>query len=339
MSNKKLLTVTVPCYNSEGYMRKCIESLLVGGERIEIIIINDGSKDGTGAIADEYVAKYPEIVRVVHQENGGHGEGINQGLKRAAGIYFKVVDSDDVLDENLPLMLDKLEECEAQGGVDLFVTNYFYAHEDGIGDQSICYSNALPENRIFTWEETRRFRLRQMLTIHSCTFRTEIMRKSGKELPKHTFYEDNYMICLSLPYVEKMYYLNKDLYRYTIGREGQSVQRDIIRKRYKHQLLSTVLSFQSCHIDNLKSRKLKRYMKHELFMMFGISTFVTRANKTKETDADLKQMWEDCKAFDKKYGNYFRWRTPLFFANIPGAFGRWLTGVFYAISNKIVRYY
>ncbi|MBE6684252.1 MAG: glycosyltransferase [Ruminococcaceae bacterium] len=339
MNNKKLLTVTVPCYNSEGYMRKCVDSLLVGGERVEIIIINDGSKDGTGAIADEYAAKYPEIVRVVHQENGGHGEGINQGLKRATGIYFKVVDSDDVLDENLPLMLDKLEECEAQGGVDLLVTNYFYAHEDEIGDQSICYKNALPENRIFTWEETRRFRLRQMLTIHSCTFRTEIMRKSGKELPKHTFYEDNYMICLSLPHVERMYYLNKDLYRYTIGREGQSVQRDIIKKRYKHQLLSTVLSFQSCHIDDLKSRKKRRYMKHELFMMLGISTFVTRANKTKETDADLKQMWEDCKAFDKKYGNYFRWRTPLFFANIPGAFGRWLTGVFYAISNKIVRYY
>ena len=339
MSNEKLLTVTVPCYNSEGYMRKCIDSLLVGGDKIEIIIINDGSKDGTGAIADEYAAKHPETVRVVHQENGGHGEGINQGLKRATGKYFKVVDSDDVLDENLPLMIEKLAECEAQGGVDLFVTNYFYAHEDGIGDQSICYSNALPENKIFTWEETKRFRLRQMLTIHSCTFRTEIMKKSGKELPKHTFYEDNYMICLSLPYVEKMYYLNKDLYRYTIGREGQSVQKDIFKKRYKHQLLSTVLSFQSCHLDDLKSRKLRRYMKHELMMMFGISTFITRANKTKETDADLRRMWQDCKAFDKKYGNYFRWWTPLFFANIPGAFGRWLTGVFYSIANKIVRYY
>ena len=339
MSNEKLLTVTVPCYNSEGYMRKCIDSLLVGGDKIEIIIINDGSKDGTGAIADEYAAKHPETVRVVHQENGGHGEGINQGLKRATGKYFKVVDSDDVLDENLPLMIERLEECEAQGGVDLFVTNYFYAHEDGIGDQSICYSNALPENKVFTWEETKRFRLRQMLTIHSCTFRTEIMKKSGKELPKHTFYEDNYMICLSLPYVEKMYYLNKDLYRYTIGREGQSVQKDIFKKRYKHQLLSTVLSFQCCHIDDLKSRKLKRYMKHELMMMFGISTFITRANKTKETDADLRRMWQDCKVFDKKYARYFRWWTPLFFANIPGAFGRWLTGVFYSIANKIVRYY
>ena len=93
----KLLTVTVPRYNSAEYMEKCVDSLLVGGERVEIIIINDGSKDSTGEIADRYAEKYPSIVRVVHQENGGHGEGINQGLARASGKYFKVVDSDDVL--------------------------------------------------------------------------------------------------------------------------------------------------------------------------------------------------------------------------------------------------
>ena len=68
----KLLSVTVPCYNSQDYMADAIESLLVGGERVEIIVINDGSKDNTGAIADEYAAKYPNIVKVVHQENGGH---------------------------------------------------------------------------------------------------------------------------------------------------------------------------------------------------------------------------------------------------------------------------
>ena len=91
----KLLTVTVPCYNSQDYMAHCIESLLSGGDRVEIIIIDDGSKDNTGRMADEYAAKYPSIVRVIHQENGGHGEGINQGLRYATGTYFKVVDSDD----------------------------------------------------------------------------------------------------------------------------------------------------------------------------------------------------------------------------------------------------
>ena len=91
----KLLTVTIPCYNSQDYMSACIESILPGGERVEIIIIDDGSKDLTGTIADSYAEKYPSIVRVIHQENGGHGEGINQGLAHATGKYFKTVDSDD----------------------------------------------------------------------------------------------------------------------------------------------------------------------------------------------------------------------------------------------------
>ena len=95
----KLLSIAVPCYNSEDYMRHCIETLLPGGEDVEIIIVDDGStKDRTAEIADEYAAKYPGIVKAVHQENGGHGEAVNTGLRNATGLYFKVVDSDDWLD-------------------------------------------------------------------------------------------------------------------------------------------------------------------------------------------------------------------------------------------------
>ncbi|MBQ6248695.1 MAG: glycosyltransferase, partial [Oscillospiraceae bacterium] len=150
----KLLTVTVPCYNSQDYMEKCIDSLLTGGERVEIIIIDDGSTDRTGEIADRYAESYPSMVRVVHQENGGHGEGINQGLARATGTYFKTVDSDDWL-LDFPRFLDTLEAVERQGGVDLFLTNYYYEHADGKGNRSINFSNALPQGRVFTWDETR----------------------------------------------------------------------------------------------------------------------------------------------------------------------------------------
>ena len=334
----KLLTVTVPCYNSQDYMENCIQSLLTGGDRVEIIIIDDGSKDDTGKIADTYAEKFPDIVRVIHQENGGHGEGINQGLKHATGIYFKVVDSDDTLSADFPKLLDALEECERQGGVDLAVTNYYYVHADGDGDRSINYSSVLPENRIFTWEETKPFRIHQLLTIHSCTFRRSAMLRWKEELPKHVFYEDNLMIYKTLPHVRKLFYLNTDLYRYWIGRPDQSVQASIIAKRYSHQILVTEKCFTTCHLDDITDPRLKRYLKHELFMMFGISILTTRQNQSAETDAALGKMWETCMAFDPKWAKYFRKRTPLLFISVPGKAGRKFANGVYHFANSVVRF-
>ena len=95
----KLLSIAVPCYNSESYMEKCIDSLLVGGEDVEILIVDDGSKDRTAEIADAYAAKYPTICKAVHKPNGGHGSAVNAGIENATGLFFKVVDSDDWVKE------------------------------------------------------------------------------------------------------------------------------------------------------------------------------------------------------------------------------------------------
>ena len=80
-------------------MEKCVNSLLAGGEEVEIIIVDDGSVDNTAAIADRFAKEYPTIVKAVHQENGGHGQAVNTGLKNATGLFFKVVDSDDWVNE------------------------------------------------------------------------------------------------------------------------------------------------------------------------------------------------------------------------------------------------
>ena len=334
----KLLTVTVPCYNSQDYMEKCINSLLRGGERVEVIVIDDGSKDNTGAIADRYAAQYPDIVRVIHQENGGHGAGINAGLKAATGKYFKVVDSDDEVCADFVSFLDRLELCDQQGSVDLFVTNYYYVHTDGIGDRSINYSNVLPEGRIFTWGETKRFQIHQMLTIHSSTFRTEVMRRVGGELPRKVFYEDNLMVCRTLPFVERMFYMDIDLYRYTIGREGQSVQDDVSRRRYTHHIQIAEACFKSVDLDSLTVRQHQQYMKHELFMLFGIATIFSRLNKSDEADGHLAQMWRNCEAHNAKWAKHFRKGTALAFINISGKFGRNLTSAVYKFANKVVRF-
>ena len=125
----KLLSIAIPCYNSENYMRHCIESLLPGGDEVEILIVDDGStKDRTGEIADEYARNYPNICRAIHQENGGHGEAVNAGLRNATGIYFKVVDSDDwVNEEAYKQILEVLRKfVYGQETLDMLVSNFVY---------------------------------------------------------------------------------------------------------------------------------------------------------------------------------------------------------------------
>ena len=335
---QKLLTITVPCYNSQAYMRNCVESLLVGGERVEIIIIDDGSTDNTGAIADEYQTKYPTIVKAHHQENGGHGEGINQGVRLATGKYFKVVDSDDRLSEDFIEFLDALEKCEQDGGVDMVISNYFYEHADGKGDRSISYASALPKNRIFTWKEVKRFSVHQLLTIHATTFKTELLKAWHEPLPKKIFYEDNLMVCKTLPRAEKLYYFHKDLYRYWIGRPDQSVQEGALIKRYTHQLLVSEKAFIACNIGSVKEKMLKKYLKHEMFILFGMAIMFTRLNRSDEADKNLEKMWDTCKAFDPKWGRYYRHRSALSVVCMKGKFGRAVAIFFYRLANKIVRF-
>ena len=334
----KLLTVTVPCYNSQDYMEKCLTSLLAGGERMEVLIIDDGSTDKTGEIADAWEARYPAIFKAIHQENGGHGEGINQGLRHATGLYFKVVDSDDWLSSDLTRFLDSLEDCEKQGGVDLAVTNYIYDHADGKKNRTIRFANALPAGRIFGWEEIKTFRADEVMMIHSCTFRTALLKARGLELPKHTFYEDNLFVYGHLPQVKRLFYLDADLYHYFIGREGQSVQKEMMIKSYPQQIRATLLVFQSCHLDDIRERRQRNYMRHEMFILFGITLTGARLSETEQAEKALDDMWETCRAFDKKWADYFRKRTLLRFLCIKGKFGVKLVKLMYAIAHIILRF-
>jgi len=334
----KLLSIAIPSYNSEEYLEKCVESALPGGERVEIIIVDDGSTDRTAEIADDYAAKYPGIVKAVHQENGGHGAAINAGIDVATGVYFKVLDSDDVLSDDFCPFLDELEKCESEGGADAVFTNYYYVHSDGKGDRSIDFSNAFPQNRIFTWEETKRFRISQILMTHATTFRTEILKTSKVKLPKKIFYEDNYYVYGNLKDVERMYYCKMDLYLYSIGRCGQSVQEDVMVRRYKHQIRVTELMFRSFKLSEIESKKKRNYCKHEMFIMFSIALIFARKHGSAESEEEIKKMWAACKEYDSETEHYFHKRTGLALLTIPGRGGRALALMFYDISHMIVRF-
>ena len=273
----KLLSVAIPCYNSENYMRHCIESLLPGGEEVEILIVDDGStKDRTGEIADEYERNYPGICRAIHQENGGHGEAVNAGLRNASGIYFKVVDSDDWVNEEAYMeILDTLRTfVKGETTLDLLVSNFVYEKQGARRKKVMNYQKALPVRQLITWSDVKHFMLGQYILMHSVIYRTELLRECGLELPKHTFYVDNIFVYQPLPYVKTLYYLDVNFYRYFIGREDQSVNEQIMIGRIDQQILVTKLMLGYHDVMKLPNRRLRSYMIKYLEIMMTISSIL-----------------------------------------------------------------
>ena len=279
----KLLTFAIPSYNSQDYMEHCILSLLPGGDDVEILIVDDGSKDRTAEIADEYERKYPGIVRAIHQENGGHGEAVNAGIRNATGLFFKVVDSDDWVDyEAYMKILKKLRELAGGDTVlDMFIANYVYEKE-GVRHKKIMRYSSLPQDKIFTWNEAGRFHKGQYILMHSVIYRTELLRECGLALPKHTFYVDNIFVYQPLPHVKSMYYLDVNFYRYFIGRDDQSVNEKVMISRIDQQILVTKLMLGYYDVTKIKNPKLRHYMVRYLEIMMTVTSILAIRSETEE---------------------------------------------------------
>ena len=340
---QKLITFAVPCYNSAAYMRHCVDTLLTAGEDAEIILIDDGStKDDTPAICDEYAAKYPGVVRAIHQENGGHGEGVNQGIRHATGIYYKVVDSDDWLDTDaLAKVLDRLRLLLHRGTApDLMLCNYVYEHVEDGTSHTVRYTNVFPQNRLFTWMHVGRFRPDQNILMHSVIYRTEVLRRCGMVLPKHTFYVDNIFIYQPLPYVKSMYYMDLDLYRYFIGRADQSVNESVMVKRVDQQLRVTRYMIDCQDLDALppEQARLRSYMIQYLSVMMAISGIFLILDGSDEAKAKKAELWDYLRAHVSKrvYRRIKLSLGGLTDLRFPG--GDKVTVLGYRLARKVVKF-
>ncbi len=333
----KLLSVAIPCYNSAAYMKHAIQTLLTGGNDIEIIIVDDGSVDDTAKIADEYAARYPEIIRAIHQENGGHGEAVNTGLLHAKGLYFKVVDSDDWVNETaLRKVLDKLRELVEDGqSLDLMLANYVYEKPSINKHKVMDYKTALPQDRIFSWKDIIFFKQSQHIIMHAAIYRTKLLKDCGLKLPKHTFYVDNIFVYHPLPYVKTMYYMDVNLYRYFIGRDDQSVNEKNMIKRIDQQIYITKIMIDDTDVILIKNKKLRNYMIKYLCMMMTVSSVFLIKENTEESLAKKQELWDYLEKANKKLyvkiHNRFLGRS----MNLPGKAGRKIVEVGYKISRKI----
>lgn len=343
----KYLTFVVPCYNSQDYMKRCIDSLLPGGEEIEIIIVNDGSTDATGEIADWYESRYPDMVKAVHKENGGHGSGVNKGLELASGMYFKVVDSDDWLDRGAyQQLLGKIKEyCrqkEDKGIIipDLFITNYIYDHLDEGTFRVMNYRNVFPQEKICNWNEMKRFAPSQYLIMHALYFKTEVLRRAGVRLPEHTFYVDNIFAYQPLPYVKYIYYMDVDLYHYYLGREDQSVNEKVLMSRIDQQIKVTKMVSECVNLKKVKRKypRLAVYMRRNISVMMAISSIHLLLLQTQEAYGKRKQLWDSIKEQDKQLYYRLKFTTLSGFTYLPGKSGARLTVGGYRIAKKIYQF-
>ena len=295
----KYISFAIPCYNSAAYMDRAVESILKGGEDVEIIIVNDGSKDDTSKIAHEYEEKYPTIVRAVDKENGGHGDAVNAGLDHAEGKYFKVVDSDDWVDEEaLYKILDvlkKFEEEEKQ--VDMLLANYVYEKEGMEHKKVIEYKNVLPQEEIFGWNDVKHFHLGQYILMH---------------------------------------YMDVDFYRYYIGREDQSVNEKVMISRVDQQIFVTKSMIDMYDMRKISNKKLRVYMTNYLAIMMTVSSILLIRSKNAENLEKKRELWQYLKK--NHYGTYWKIRYGILgqTMNLPGRSGRKISSLAYIVARRIV---
>ncbi|MEG1848236.1 MAG: glycosyltransferase family A protein [Lachnospiraceae bacterium] len=345
----KLLSITIPCYNSEAYMRQCIDSLIIGGEDVEILIVNDGSKDGTQTIGEAYQAQYPSIVRLINQENGGHGAAVNTGIREATGLFFKVVDSDDWVKETAYLqILHTLRELTGGTQVlDMLISNFVYEKVGEEKHKVMSYRSVFPEHTMFTWKDVHHFRKGQYILMHSVIYRTRLLRECGLQLPEHTFYVDNIFVFEPLPYVKNMYYLDVNFYRYFIGREDQSVNEEVMIGRIDQQISVNKLMIdyvvhnglnRVTPASNANDKKCRKYMIDYLDIITTISSIMLIRSNTEENLEKKKELWNYIKQQDRYLFHKLRYGLLGGCMNLPGRGGRKISVEGYKICKRFFQF-
>ena len=294
--NDKLLTIVVPSYNASKYLDFNLQSFLRPSvpEKLEVIVVDDGSTDDTARIADAYHEKYPETIKVIHKENGGHGSGINAGLRAATGKYFKVVDADDWVDhEALEKLLNYIASFDAANAdtdsdidtvqdradakarardkavscPDVIYNNYYWRLTDEAKSPD-AYERKTEFTEPFSGVEYRKvydfesIADRCYVKMHNMTIRTDILREHQIHIDERCYYVDMEYILYPVPYVETIAFLPEFLYQYQIGRQGQSMDPAKMQRnatQYDH-VLASIYAYYDAHCREIKQPNRKKYI-------------------------------------------------------------------------------
>ena len=281
----KILTIVIPTYNMEKYLRHNLGSLIVPEKEqqmLEVLIVNDGSKDSSSAIGHEYQDKYPDVFRVIDKPNGNYGSCVNRGLKEAKGKYIKVLDADDSFDNaSLVKYLNQLQSCDA----DLVITDYDLVTPEGGLIQHKTYSfesnKVMPIDSICATQEFK------AIAMHALTYKTALIRQIDYKQTEGISYTDQEWIFLPMTTMKTVEYMPYILYLYMIGREGQTMDPKVIAKNLGHyyQIINNRLDEMAKRHLKL-SDAMKEYTEHKTILL---ATFIYRAVILRRI-SDLQQL-------------------------------------------------
>ena len=229
---EKILSVSIASYNVEKFLRKALDSCNIPEilDRLEVLIVNDGSTDGTLEIAREYEAMAPQTFRVIDKENGGYGSTVNASIRAATGKYFRLLDGDDWFDrDGLVKMIGELEQAEE----DMIIAQFKRVFEEDGHEELRDEAEDIPET-VVRFDQLGDH---EWFTMHAITYRTKILQENGIRLTEHCFYTDQEYDLLPLPWVETVRIFPHVVYCYRIGRGEQSVSLEGLEKHYNDQTI------------------------------------------------------------------------------------------------------
>lgn len=247
----KLLTIVIPTYNMEKYLHRCLDSLLIEKkEELEVLVVNDGSRDSSLAIAKDYEFRYPETFKVIDKKNGNYGSCVNSGLLQATGKYIKILDADDRFESgNLNELIKVMSGLDA----DLIVTDYLEEFEGGKDKRRICYH--FPTGKVFDFLFTPYVKDFEKIAMHSVAYRTEILRTIGYSQSEDISYTDYEWIFSPMSQVKTICYFDKVVYRYLLGREGQTVNPYIYYKRVNDRIIGAKKMISELKLLNMPTKR------------------------------------------------------------------------------------
>lgn len=271
---EKILTIIIPVYKVEKYIRQCLDSIILDEEQmkwLEVIVVNDGTPDQSGVIAHEYESRYPQSIKVIDKENGGHGSAWNVGLKNANGKYVRFLDSDDWL-SNLSSFMEELKSHDE----DLIFTHLVRFNEQSKSSsvskiQNIEYNN-LYSTSSFSYIETNN--QYYMYGFWYCTYKRDIFQREQPLFVERVFYDD--AILFMAPYIlgKSMVFFDTELYNYRIGQSGQSVNVNVERK-HAHDYIKVskgLIDFANRHnnLNNVQTKQRDSFLYNYIKNRFSL---------------------------------------------------------------------